>query len=246
MKSQCVTTTPDPMEEPQQAPLNDKTNMAFITTVDIQGQLFTDQTGRFPLNSNRGNNYVVIFTQLMQTTSSLILSSHVTDPNSFVPTMMCIHTCVCKDIDHSYTNLTMNPLMMWKHSSPRIMQASNTLLLKFIEPTSRNVPSKLGKTILFPCDQVSPNLTASPTDLKQTDITLNMMCPCTQNPNLLAHEALEGMFSFDATPMAPIGTECMIYIKTSSPQTWVYHAIKGTKTPSMHQSHCGHWSCLSN
>ena len=52
------------------------------------------------------------------------------------------------------------------------------------------------------------------------------MRPCTQNPNLSAHEALEGMFSFDATPMAPIGTECMIHIKPTSRHTWGYHAIK--------------------
>ncbi len=52
------------------------------------------------------------------------------------------------------------------------------------------------------------------------------MRPCTQNPNLSAHEALDGMFSFDATPMAPIGTECMIHIKPTSCHTWGYHAIK--------------------
>ncbi len=34
------------------------------------------------------------------------------------------------------------------------------------------------------------------------------------------------MFSFDATPMAPIGTECMIHIKPTSRHTWGYHAIK--------------------
>ncbi|KAL7479566.1 LOW QUALITY PROTEIN: hypothetical protein ACHAW6_005291 [Cyclotella cf. meneghiniana] len=59
-KSHSVTTIPDPMEELQQLTLNDKTNMVFMTMVNIQGHLFTDQTGRCPLTSNRGNNYVVI------------------------------------------------------------------------------------------------------------------------------------------------------------------------------------------
>eukprot|EP00804_Cyclotella_cryptica_P026520 CCRYP_008139-RA/>CCRYP_008139-RA protein AED:0.40 eAED:0.40 QI:0/0/0/1/0/0/3/0/289 len=63
-------------------------------------------------------------------------------------------------------------------------------------------------------------------DFEQTDITLNMMCPCTQNPKLLAHEAMEGMFSFDSTPMAPIGTVCMVHVKPSQRQTWGYYAIK--------------------
>ncbi|KAL7481872.1 hypothetical protein ACHAW6_007552 [Cyclotella cf. meneghiniana] len=145
-KSQAVITIPDPMEKPQQLPLNDKTNIVFITMVDIQGHLFTDQTGCFPLTSNRGNNYVVIF--------YTVDANHIKSYHSFVPTMMCIHTCACKDIDHSYTNLTMNHLTMWKHSSPRTMQASNTPLLKFIKPSLRNMPFECGKTILLPYNQV--------------------------------------------------------------------------------------------
>ncbi|KAL7481301.1 hypothetical protein ACHAW6_006981 [Cyclotella cf. meneghiniana] len=46
-KSQCIrstklssaTTTPDPMKEPQQLSLNDKTNIMLMTMVDIQGQV---------------------------------------------------------------------------------------------------------------------------------------------------------------------------------------------------------------
>jgi hypothetical protein len=34
------------------------------------------------------------------------------------------------------------------------------------------------------------------------------------------------MFSFDATPMAPIGTECMVHVKPGKRHTWGYHAIK--------------------
>ena len=63
-------------------------------------------------------------------------------------------------------------------------------------------------------------------DLEQVHITLNMMHPCTQNPNLSAYEAMEGMVSFDATPMAPIGTECMIHIKLSKQHTRGYHSMK--------------------
>jgi hypothetical protein len=34
------------------------------------------------------------------------------------------------------------------------------------------------------------------------------------------------MFSFDATPMTPIGTESIIHIKPARCQPWGYHAIK--------------------
>ena len=62
---------------------------------------------------------------------------------------------------------------------------------------------------------------------EQADITLNMMRPCLHNPALSAHEAMEGMFSFDATPMAPFGTEMMIHIKPNRRRTWGYHALRG-------------------
>ncbi|KAL7479587.1 hypothetical protein ACHAW6_005313 [Cyclotella cf. meneghiniana] len=60
-KSALATITLEPMEALPQLPLNDKIDMVFMTMVDIQGQLFTDQAGHFPVSSIRGNNYIVIF-----------------------------------------------------------------------------------------------------------------------------------------------------------------------------------------
>eukprot|EP00804_Cyclotella_cryptica_P020487 CCRYP_019795-RA/>CCRYP_019795-RA protein AED:0.41 eAED:0.41 QI:0/-1/0/1/-1/1/1/0/277 len=57
----CCSSPHNTMEPPQQAPNNDKTNMVFLTIAKVDGQLFTDQTGRFPVTSSRGNNYIVIF-----------------------------------------------------------------------------------------------------------------------------------------------------------------------------------------
>jgi hypothetical protein len=59
--SRASTLSPNPMEAPEQAPGNDKTHLVFITLAKADGQLFTDQTGRFPITSNCGNNYIIIF-----------------------------------------------------------------------------------------------------------------------------------------------------------------------------------------
>jgi hypothetical protein len=40
------------MVPPEQAPNNDKTNMVFMTIAEVDGQLFTDQTGCFPVTSS--------------------------------------------------------------------------------------------------------------------------------------------------------------------------------------------------
>eukprot|EP00804_Cyclotella_cryptica_P023498 CCRYP_012117-RA/>CCRYP_012117-RA protein AED:0.24 eAED:0.24 QI:0/0/0/1/0/0/3/0/464 len=53
--------TPDTMELPEQALNKDKTNMVFMTIAEVDGQLFTDHTVRFPVTSSRGHNYIIIF-----------------------------------------------------------------------------------------------------------------------------------------------------------------------------------------
>jgi hypothetical protein len=40
------------------------------------------------------------------------------------------------------------------------------------------------------------------------------------------HKALEGTFSFDATPMAPLGTEVLVHQKPVRRKTRGYHAAK--------------------
>ena len=74
----------------------------------------------------------------------------------------------------------------------------------------------------------------------QCDTTLNMLRPCCQNSLLLAHEALEGSFSFNATPMAPLGTEVLVHIKPNRRSTWGYHASK-----AWYLSHStNHYRCI--
>ncbi len=76
--------------------------------------------------------------------------------------------------------------------------------------------------------------------MTQGNATLNMMRWCCLNPLLSAHEALEGTFSFDATPMAPLGTEVLVHQKSSQRKTWDYHAAK-----AWYLSHAAsHYRCI--
>jgi hypothetical protein len=44
-----------------QEPNNAMTNLVYMHTHDITDQIFTDQTGSFPITSNQGHAYLVIF-----------------------------------------------------------------------------------------------------------------------------------------------------------------------------------------
>jgi hypothetical protein len=51
----------DTMEPLPQEPFNSRTHIVFMTTIGITRMLFSYQLGGFPITSNRGNKYVVIF-----------------------------------------------------------------------------------------------------------------------------------------------------------------------------------------
>jgi hypothetical protein len=74
----------------------------------------------------------------------------------------------------------------------------------------------------------------------QCDATLNMLHACWKNPLLLAHKVLKGLFSFNATPMAPLGTEVLIHMKPNHWRTWGYHTSK-----AWYLSHAAnHYQCI--
>jgi hypothetical protein len=51
----------DPMEDVPQEPHNAHTHFVFMAIYKINGNLFTNQTGHFPITSNRCHAYVAVF-----------------------------------------------------------------------------------------------------------------------------------------------------------------------------------------
>jgi hypothetical protein len=219
----------DTMEEPEQAPSNDKTNMVFMTIAEADGQLFTDQTGRFPVTSNKGNNYIVLFYVVDANfiKSYPIKSRHRTEIlkayeevyqylriRGYRPKLHRLDNETSKDVE----DFIVEQNAQYQYTPPDIHRTN--IAERMIRTWKNHMCAIRAGT------PKTHRLSNWCKDLEQVDITLNMMRPCTQNPNLSAYEAMEGMFSFDATPMAPIGTECMIHVKPSKRHTWGYHSMK--------------------
>ena len=54
---------PEPDPEQDQFPpstQSEDTNLFFLETVDLTGTFYTDQTGRFPVTSSKGNKYILV------------------------------------------------------------------------------------------------------------------------------------------------------------------------------------------
>jgi hypothetical protein len=61
----------------------------------------------------------------------------------------------------------------------------------------------------------------------QCNYTINMLCPCCQNPLFSAFDAMEGPYLFDATPMVPPSTEVLVHLKPTRRKSWSLHASNG-------------------
>ena len=52
---------PDPEKDQfPQSTQSENTNLVFFKTVDLSGGFYTDQTGRFPVPSSKGNKYILV------------------------------------------------------------------------------------------------------------------------------------------------------------------------------------------
>jgi hypothetical protein len=233
----------DHMTEAPQAPLNARTNHVFMQVHAIDGVISSDQTGRFPITSNRGNAYVVVF--------------YVYDANYIrsIPIKSRSKEELLRAYNEVYEWLTVRgfKLLLHKmdnetsHEVKKFIQGQQTRLQYTPPDMHRTNPAE--RAIRTWKNRFLAGIAGLPKSFpianwcrltKQCDTTLNMLRPCCQNPLLSAHEALEGSFSFDATPMAPLGTEVLVHMKPNRRSTWGYHASK-----AWYLSHSpNHYRCI--
>jgi hypothetical protein len=94
-------------------------------------------------------------------------------------------------------------------------------------PIRRNGKFALGKTtssLALLGFQRPSRLRCHLTD--QTDFTLNMLPPCHKNSDQLAFKALKESYLFNATLMAPLGTEVLAHHKPNQRLSWGFHSLK--------------------
>ena len=61
----------------------------------------------------------------------------------------------------------------------------------------------------------------------QAEITLNLMRTCRSNPAISAFEAVRGPFDINKTPIAPAGTRVVVHVKPLIRASWDAHGVEG-------------------
>ena len=183
----------DSMEQVQQTMSNDRSHHVYMSITDIDGKLYSDQTGRFPITSNRGNCYVVIF--------------YAVDGNYIksYPIKSRHRSELLKAYEEVYAFLRIRGYRPQLHKLDNETSKDVETFIAEQKAVVQYTPADMHRTNLAEraCRTWKNHFTAiragTPPSFKmanwckmleQADITLNMMRPCTLNPNLSAFEAM--------------------------------------------------------
>ncbi len=123
----------------------------------------------------------------------------------------------CAVSDLSYTNSTTKHPRMLKSLLLQIKLASSKLPCTTITQTLPIVQYAHGRiTFLTGWQDYQKHSPLTTGVTSQCNAILHLTCYHVQNLLLLAYKALEGLFSFSATPMAPLDTEIVVHMKPNN------------------------------
>ena len=203
---------------------------------------YTDLTGRFPMRSSRGNQYIMVGYHY---DGNCILGKAIKDRRSSTL------TAAWQSLHETFQRAGVPPAtyVMDNEISNELLQAlrENGTTYQLVPPHThrRNLAERAIQTFKnhFKAGlaSVNPQFPLSEWDrlLEQANITLNLLRSARVNPKLSAYSYIFGDFNFTSTPMAPPGTKIVAHIKPNNRGTWELNGEVGWYVgPSMQHYRC--------
>jgi hypothetical protein len=206
-----------------------KNQFVYDATIDA-GQIYTDQTGRFPVVSSKGNTYIMI---LYDYDSNAILAQPIKDRTApellkafqvmeqelvargLKPKLMKLDNEASQLIKtylhhQDITFQLVPPYSHRRNSAERAIRSFKDHLITGLCSTEKSFPMHLWDRLLT-----------------QAVITLNMLRTSRINPKLSAPTHIFGQYDFNRAPMTPPGTRIIAHETPSSRRTWAPHGKDG-------------------
>jgi hypothetical protein len=193
-------------------------------------KIYTDQTGRFPQKSSRGNQYIMVLVEL---DSNTILVERMKDRTS--GEMICAY-------QHLVDRLKTAGILPKHHVLDNKCSAdfkaaitNNQMTYQLVPPNDhhRNIAEKAIQTckahfisIICGADKSFP-LHLWCQLLPQAEHTLNMLRPSRMTPTVSAFTYLWGQHDYNANPYAPLGCKVEAYLYPGIRESWAPHTASG-------------------
>jgi hypothetical protein len=218
-----------------------KTQYVYAATIDA-GQIYTDQTGRFPVVLSKGNKYIMVLYDYdsnaiwvqpikNRTTPALLKAFQFMEQElvakGLKPKLMKLDNEASKLLkDYLYKKeiafQLVPPYSHRRNSAERAIRSSKDHLIARLCSTDKAFPMRLWDRIL-----------------PQAVITLNMLRTSQINPKLLAATHIFGQHDYNRAPITPPGTMSIAHETPGRRQTWAPHGQDGWYTgPALEHYRC--------
>jgi hypothetical protein len=208
-----------------------KVRDVYTQTYMVQETTFSDQTGRFPIQSLRGDKYIMVMVEI---NSNAIL---------FEPVKNCKDDKMIQAYNALLLRLKQAGIVPKKHvldnkvseNTKNHIHDTCKLDMKLVSPgchrcnaakvAIHNFKAHFLSVLAGVADDFPPNLWDWL--LPQTEITINLIQQSNTTPNVSAYAHLSGPFNYNKIPLAPMGCEAQVHEKTNKRSTWAYHSVDG-------------------
>ena len=192
------------------------------------GQIFTDQTGKFPVTSTRGNAYVFVLYDYDSNTIHPVAIK-----NRSADSILDAYKQVHQELVQAGCRPKLQRLDNECSTALKNYMSEENVEFQLVPPGThrRNAAERAIRT--FKNHFIAGLCTADPKFplnlwdrlVPQSKITLNLLRGSRLNPKLSGYAQLYGPFDFNKTPMAPPGTRVLVHEKSSNRPTWAAHGL---------------------
>ena len=217
---------------------NDEMFCFAVVNESKAGTIYSDLTGRFPVQSFTGMQY--IFVAYIYTKNAILIRAM---PNRTDESMVKVFKEVYETFEERNWKPKIHILDNECSKAVKKFILAKNVNIQLVEPHNHRVNAaetavKAAKYHLIAgLATIDKERTIQLWDkfLPQVEDTMNMIRTSQNNPGISAYEDLHGKFDFNRTPMAPVGTKGLAFISPDKRKTFAPHAhdvIQVDRAPS--------------
>jgi hypothetical protein len=221
--------------------LGTKTHLAYAVVVD-QGQLYTDLTGKFPVQSSKGNSYVMVC-YIYDCNYFKVIPMKSRYASEWVKAYGTIH----QEITVKGFKPKLQTLDNEASAALKNFFTVNDIAYQLVPPHChrRNAAERAIRNFkehfVAGLSSVDPSFPFHLWDrlLPQAEITLNILRTSRLHPQLSAAAHFHGLVDYNKTAFAPPGCKIIAHEKPGKRRTWAPHGQHGYSLgPAMHHYRC--------
>ena len=205
----------------------------YVKTIELTGKLYSDQTGRFPVISSKGNKYIMI---IYDHDSNAILARPLKTKSGHeqLKNLKEVHQYLNKRGIHPKIHVMDNEC---SQATKDYIIHTKKIDLLLVPPYMHRVNAAEKAIDTFKNHFIAGLASLDPQFpmhlwcrlLPLATTTLNLLRPSRVNPRLSAEEFLNGVFDYNKTPIAPPGCKVLVH-ETKSVRKNIVSLRYGTKT----------------